>query len=51
MQERSPVRLSKMSTHVGMTNLRQIVAKKKNSRIVMLHEVPACVESKMFIRA
>ena len=41
MHERSPVRLSKISTQVGMTNLRQMVAKKKNSRMVMLLHVPA----------
>lgn len=41
MQDRSPVRLSRMSTQVGITKLRQMVAKKKNMRIVMLQDVPA----------
>lgn len=41
MQDKSPVRLSRMSTQVGITNLRQMVAKKKNVSMVMLQDVPA----------
>ena len=41
MQDRSPVRLRRISTQVGITNFRQMVAKKKNMRMVMLQDVPA----------
>ena len=39
MDERSIVRLSRMSTQVGMTKFMQMMAKKKKNSTVMLQEM------------